>query len=89
MALTCSSSVGQLDAFEFIDCSTINISYDSRGIASVSFAVVTSRKVLLNNYTSLAFGGVNFKLYVQDVQVSKIAGTSVYIFQLTLLGFGC
>ncbi len=89
MALTCSSSVSVLEAFEFIDCSTINISYDSRGIATVSFAVVNSRKTLANDYTDLHFGGVHFVLYIQDVQVSKISGTSVYIFQLNLLGFGC
>jgi hypothetical protein len=89
MALRCSSSVAHLDAFEFIDCSTISISYNSQGIATVNFSVVSSRSTLMNDYTDLVFGNVRFLLYVQNVQVQKIPGTMVNVFQLTLTGFGC
>lgn len=89
MALRCSSTIAQFDAFEFIDCSTISISYNAQGIATVSFSVISSRDTLMNDYTDLVFGNVRFLLYIQNVQVQKIPGTIVNVFQLSLTGFGC
>lgn len=89
MALTCSTTVVSYETFEFIDCSTINVNYDVRGIATVSFAVVTTRSTLLNDYTNMELGGVRYKLHIRDVQVSKLPGTLVNVFQLNLEGFGC
>jgi len=89
MALTCSSSVIQYEDFEFIDCSTISISYSQRGIASVSFTVVSTRDSLLNSYTALTFGGVNFMLTIRDITISLIPGTLVYTYQMSMVGFGC
>ena len=89
MALVCSSSVVQYEDFEFIDCSTLNISYTQRGIANVSFTAVSTRDSLLNSYTNMTFGGVNFQLTVRDVSVSLIPGTLVYTFQMSFVGFGC
>lgn len=90
MAQTCSTSVLQYESFEFIDCGTINITYNVRGIASVSLTVVSSSKSLYGTYTDLSFGGVNFRnLVVKDVQVSRIPGTLVYLYNLSMVGFGC
>jgi len=89
MALVCSTSVVNYEAFEFIDCGTLSISYSQRGIASVSFTVVTTSETLLNDYTNLSFGGVDFRLYLRDLTVSLIPGTLVYTFQMAMVGFGC
>ena len=89
MALTCSSSVVQYEDFEFIDCTTISISYSQRGIASVSFTVVSTKETLLNSYNNLSFGGVNFQLLLRDITISLIPGTLVYTYQMSLTGFGC
>lgn len=89
MALTCSTTAVQYEDFEFIDCSTISISYNSRGEATVSFSVVSTRDTLMNDYTNMTFGGVNFKLYVRDVSVSLIPGTLVYTYQFSMTGTGC
>jgi hypothetical protein len=89
MALTCSTNVVQYDDFEFIDCTTLSISYNIRGQATVSFTVVSTRKSLLNDYTNLNYGGVSFKGYLTDVSLQKIPGTLVYQFQLNLIAFGC
>ncbi|MCK5016497.1 MAG: hypothetical protein KAS32_05425 [Candidatus Peribacteraceae bacterium] len=89
MALTCSTSSLSAGEFEFIDCSTLSISYSQRGIASVSFTVVSTSESLLNNYTNISFGGVNFQLTLRDITISLIPGTLVYTFQVSLIGFGC
>lgn len=89
MALTCSSSLHNYEAFEFIDCSTINISYNARGIATVSLTVISTSSEMRGDYTFLRFGGIDFSLIIRDVQVSKIPGTRVNTFNLSMTGFGC
>ena len=89
MALTCSTNIVQYDDFEFIDCSTLSISYNIRGQANLSFSVVSTRKDLLNDYTNLSYGGVNFNGYINDVSLQKIPGTVIYQFQLNIIAFGC
>lgn len=89
MALTCSTNIVQYESFEFIDCSTINISYNVRGIATVSLTVLTTSSELSGTYTELSFGGVDFSLVVKDVQISKIPGTLVNMFNISMTGFGC
>ena len=89
MALVCSSSVIQYEDFEFIDCSTINISYSQQGMATVSLSVITTKKTLSNDYTNLSFDGVTYDLTTRDVVISLIPGTLVYTFQMTMVGFGC
>lgn len=89
MAMTCSTSDLSYEDFEFIDCSTINVNYVQTGEASVSFTVVTSRDDLYNNYTNLEFGGVRYNGWIVDVNVSKIPGTLVNLFNVTYKAFGC
>lgn len=89
MALSCSTSVLIYDSFEFIDCSTLNVNYNQRGVASISFSVVTSKKQLSENYTRLTIGGVDFVGFLDSVQISVIPGTLVYIFQMSMTAFGC
>jgi len=89
MALVCNSTVVQYEDFEFIDCTTISISYSQRGIATVAFSVVSTRGTLLNEYNNLTFGGVNFQLTLRDLTIALIPGTLVFIFQMTMVGFGC
>jgi len=89
MPLTCQASEILYEDFEFLDCATISISYNQRGIAAVSFTVVSTSKTLLNSYNDLTFGGVSFKLSLRDITVAVIPGTLVYLFQMSMMGFGC
>lgn len=89
MALSCSTSSIQYSSFEFIDCSTINVNYTPTGEATVSFTVVNSDSTLSNDYTSLEFGGVRYSGWIVDVNVSKIPGTLVNLFNITYKAFGC
>ena len=88
-ALSCSTADLDYGTFEFIDCSTISVSYNVRGVANISFTVLSSSDELLNDYTNLTFGNVNFIGYVSNVSVSKITGTLINQFQLQLTAFGC
>ena len=89
MALNCSSSLISPESFEFIDCTTISVSYAQTGEASVSFTVVTTDLTLNNDYTSMTFGEVTFNGYISDVSVSRIPGTLVYLFNISYKAFGC
>jgi len=89
MAQTCSVDASINENFEFIDCSSINISYISRGIATISLSIVSTYDHIYGNYNYLTFGGVNYSLIIKEVQVSKIPGTLVNIFSLSMTGFGC
>lgn len=89
MALSCSSSLISPESFEFIDCSTISVTYVATGEASISFTVVTTDLTLNNDYTSMTFGGVDYNGYIVDVTVNRIPGTLVYLFNISYKAFGC
>lgn len=84
-----------MEAFEFIDCPTINISYQQNGLATVSFTVVSTEQVPGTNpvrdYTQLTFGGVDFKGFITEVASSVIPASipSVFEHRITLIATGC
>ena len=84
-----------MEVFEFIECSSINISYQSNGLATVSFTVVSTSQVPgvnpPRNYTDLTFGGVNFKGFLTEVASGVIPASipTVYEHRLTLICVGC
>ena len=104
MALVCSVTTSQINSFTFIDCSTINISYDIRGLATVSFTVVsTSQTINLSSYSEVTFGSnsasrqsgvftagrIQFKGNILNYELTPIAGTSVFEHRLQLVGWAC
>lgn len=93
MALTCPSTLTGVNFgfTEFIDCTTVSVSYDVLGVATVGFTVVAAQAQPINPqvYTDLTFGGVNFTGYISSLTVRKIPGTVVYEHQYSLSGVGC
>lgn len=83
------------EQFEFIECSTINISYAINGLATVSFTVVSTEPVPGINpprdYTQLSFGGVDYVGFVTQVDSSIITGSvpTVYEHRFSLQAVGC
>lgn len=83
------------EQFEFIDCPTINIAYQSNGLATVSFTVVSTEQVPGVNpprvYTELTFGGVDFKGFLTEVTSGVIPASIPTVFEhrLTLIATGC
>jgi hypothetical protein len=89
MALYCPAPSSSLVRFEFIDCGSISISYDRRGIATVSFTIISSDGEMDGVYTDLTFGGVRFRGPITSVDVQRISKTTVYTIRVSLIGFGC
>jgi hypothetical protein len=84
-----------MEAFEFIDCPTISISYQTNGLANVSFTVVSTEQVPgvtpPRDYTELTFGGVDFKGFVTNLETQIIPASipSVFEHRFTLIMTGC
>ena len=83
------------EQFEFIDCPTISISYQSNGLAAVSFTVVSTEQTPgVNpgrNYKELTFGNVDFKGFITGLQTSIIPASIPTVFEhrFTLTMTGC
>lgn len=60
---------------EFIDCTSLNISYNVMGIATVAYTVVHDRAEFVT-YNSISAGGQTFTGYVVNASVDQILNTS-------------
>ena len=83
------------EQFEFIDCATINISYQQTGLATLTFTVVSTEPVPgvtpTRDYTQLSFGNVNFAGFITQLQTAVIQGSVpvVYEHRFTIIATGC
>ncbi len=59
---------------EFIDCTSLNISYDVMGRATVSYVVVHDRQEFIT-YNSIEAGGQIFTGYVVSASMNQIPNT--------------
>lgn len=59
---------------EFIDCTSLNFSYNSLGIVTVSYTVVHDRDDFVV-YKSINAGGQEFSGYVINASMNEIPGT--------------
>jgi hypothetical protein len=60
---------------EFIDCTSLNVSYNVMGIATVSYTVVHNSAQFVT-YNSISAGGQTFTGYVVNASVDQIMNTS-------------
>ncbi len=83
------------EQFEFLDCATINIAYQSTGLATVSFTVVSTEQLPgvtpFRDYTDLTFGGLTFRGFITNLVSSIILGSipSVFEHRFSLTMTGC
>lgn len=83
------------EQFEFISCDTISISYQTNGLANVSFTVVSTEQepgvTPFRDYTNLTFGGINFKGFITALQTGVIPASipTVFEHQFSLTMTGC
>ena len=59
---------------EFIDCTSLNISYDTMGLATLTYTVVHD-VVGFVTYKSISAGGQNFVGYIINASLNPIPGT--------------
>lgn len=84
-----------VEQFEFIDCESISIQYQTNGLANVSFTVVSTEQepgvTPPRDFTQLTFGGVDFKGFITQVQSRMIPASTPPVFehQITLIATGC
>jgi hypothetical protein len=84
-----------VEIFEFLDCASLNIAYQSTGLATVSFTVVSTEQepgvTPPRDYTQLTFGGIDFKGFITQVDSNTILGSTPTVFEhrLTLIMTGC
>jgi len=69
---------------EFIECSSLSMSYDILGLVTVSYTLVSSSPNP-TPLTSISAGGVTFRGYVTNLNMQPIANTSWYEAQVTLI----
>jgi len=63
-------------AIEFIDCSSLSISYDATGKATISLSVLRDdRNNLQDSYTNKLWGGVRFDCVVMGASQKAILGS--------------
>jgi len=63
-------------AVEFIDCSSLSISYDATGKATISLSVVRDDgNALQDSYTNRSWGGVNFDCIIMSSAQKPMIGS--------------
>ena len=60
---------------EFIDCTSLNISYDVMGRVTVSYVVIHDRQDFVT-YNSIDAGGQTFSGYVVSASMNQIPNTA-------------
>jgi len=60
---------------EFIDCTSLNVSYNVMGTVTVAYTVVHDRPEFVT-YNSISAGGQTFTGYVINASVDQILNTS-------------
>ena len=69
----------------FIDCGSINISYDIMGIATINYTVLSSNSGWPTLTTSMSLGGINFSGYISTASINKMPNTDWYETHATLI----
>lgn len=71
-------------ATSFIDCTSLSISYDVMGIATVNYVIVSDDPTM-QAYSTLTIGGRTFDGYVSNINMNMIPFTDWYENHVTLI----
>lgn len=69
----------------FIDCTSLNISYNIMGIATVTYTLVQNEPDFNQVVNSITAGGQTFTGYVTNASLSQIPNTEWYEVNVTLI----
>ena len=69
---------------DFIECTSLNISFNEMGIATVSYVVVHNTPSLVY-YPVIEAGGQTFSGYIASASVNPIPNTTWYESQITMI----
>lgn len=72
----------------FMDCTSLSISYDIMGIATVSYVLVSDHRTVysyLPGYDYIEAGGQIFRGYISSINFNQIPNTNWYESHVTLI----
>ena len=69
---------------QFIECTSLSISYDNMGLATVNYTLVSDSSNI-TPYEVVDAGNVVFRGYVTNMAMQKIPNTDWYEAQITLI----
>jgi hypothetical protein len=69
---------------EFIECTSLSISYDIMGIATVSYTVVSDTSGI-KVYNQITAGGRTFRGYITNASTNQVPKTTWYETHATLV----
>jgi len=73
-------------ATNFIECTSLSISYDILGVATVTYTVVTDTAGLAGQlYNQITAGGQTFSGYITNANINPIPSTDWYEIHATLI----
>jgi len=73
-------------AVDFIECTSLNISYDILGIATITYTVVTDTAGLTGQLRNqIIAGGQTFTGYITNANINPIPSTNWYEIHATLI----
>ena len=72
-------------AESFIDCTSLNISYNIMGIATVTYSIVHDEPGFAEVQNEIEAGGQTFRGYVTNASMSQIPYTNWYETHVTLV----
>jgi hypothetical protein len=70
---------------EFIECTSLNISYDILGIANITYTIVSDTPGLKAYNELIDVGGQNFRGYVTNATLNRIQNTDWWESHVTLI----
>lgn len=70
---------------EFIDCTSLNISFNVYGLATVSYVVVSDTSGFHTLGNSITAGGQTFNGYITSASVNRIPNTIWYETHVTII----
>ena len=73
---------------QVVKCDSINISYDSCGIATITMSVYADTSNIDVNALPVTFGGVHFDITQTDISGRQVDQSGVYVFSVSLRGKG-
>lgn len=70
---------------EFIECTSLNISYDILGVATVTYTIVSDESGLKAYNELIDVGGQTFRGYVTNATLNRIQNTNWWESHVTLV----
>ena len=70
---------------EYTECPSFSVSYNIMGVATVTYSIIHSSPTCVGISNSISAGGQTFSGYVTSMSTNRMAGTSWYETNITLI----